>query len=218
MPLSPAPEQTPSTLRHADARATQQRAANADRRAASLADFVATVGGQHEAAEVLGITKAAVSKALVLARRRRVREPALADFVELDLPACGAQVPTVEEWQRLDEGEQLAAAQRSASTWAALAATWGRLHRQTYAASEWLAGVRIGVLDPQDEEDAAERPALVTDDDVAAITEQARDEYSPQITVLADTARALEDQARAARQAHDWWQGQADRLSGLTDV
>lgn len=205
----------PAALRHADARAAQQRAATADRRAATLAGLVETSGGQQEAADLLGISKAAVSKALVNARSRQLREPVLADFAELDLPACAVQVPTVQEWQAMEGDEQLVAAERAVQTWAALTAMWGRLYRETHSAGEWLASVRIGYADPDEEEDAAQRPALLTDADVAAVRAQDHGTYSPQITVLGDIARALQDQAQAAMRAHDWWQSQVDNLGGL---
>lgn len=211
MPESPAYETIPAELRHADARSTQQRETSAARRAAALADFVAAVGGQAEAAESLGVSKAAVSKALVAARRRRQSAPPLADFVELNLSSCAQQVPTPQEWNQLSSADREAVAERSARTWAALATTLGQLQQQTYAASEWLADVAIGIRDPDDPDDAAERPVLVTDADLADITAPTP---SARITVLRDMARALDTERRTAWQAMDWWHSEASRLAG----
>ncbi|MEV1025050.1 hypothetical protein [Streptomyces sp. NPDC050264] len=148
------------------------------------------------------------------ARSRELREPVLADYAELDLPACAVQVPTVEEWQAMEGNEQLVAAERAVQTWSALATTGERLYRETHSAGEWLASASIGYADPDDDEDAAQRPALVTDADVTAVTAQDRHAYSPQITVLSDIARALEDQAHAVFRARDWWQSQVDHQHG----
>ncbi|MFJ2110737.1 hypothetical protein ACIOEX_02220 [Streptomyces sp. NPDC087850] len=167
-------------------------------------------------AEALGVSVQAVSKSLVAARRRETGEPPLAGLLELDLLRCGAQVPSMQEWQELDPGEQRRAAERGALVWGALAHTLGRLQRETYAAAEFVAGVRTGQLDPDDPEDAAERPYLVRDDDLTAATQ--RDDHSNALTyVFGDLARTLEDRVHEAARARDWWQGQANRLDGLTE-
>lgn len=218
MPESPAYETIPAELRHAEARSAQQRETNAAQRAAVLEDFVTVVGGQAEAGELLGISKAAVSKALVATRRRQQSTPPLADFVELDLASCGRQVPTIQEWEQLRSDEQQTVAERSARTWAALATTLGHLYEQTHAACEWLASIAIGHLDLDDPDDAVERPTLVTDADLAEVTApQACRTSSARITVLGDMARAFDAQRRKAWLAKDWWQNQADRLAGLPD-
>ncbi|MGW6602593.1 hypothetical protein [Streptomyces sp. NPDC055036] len=215
MSVFPVSEHVPAVLRHAEERRAQQRLAEADRRAAALELYVATVGGQAEAAEGLGVSVQAVSKALVASRRRPTGEPPLAGLMELDLLRCGAQVPSVQEWRELEPGEQRRAAERGALVWGALALTLGRLQRETYTAAEFIAGVRIGHLDPDDPEDAAERPHLVDDEDLAA-AERQDDRASALTYVFGDLARTLESRVHQAQRARDWWQGQADRLDGLT--
>jgi hypothetical protein len=216
MSVFPASEEVPAVLRQADERRTQQRLAEADRRAAALEQYVSAVGGQAEAAEGLGVSVQAVSKALVAARRRGTGEPPLVGLLELDLVRCGAQVPSMQEWHELNPGEQRRAAERGALVWGALARTLGRLQRETYAAAEFIAGVHIGHIDPEVPEDAAERPFLVGDDDVTAAAGR-NDRSNALEYVFGDLARALNRREQEAWRARDWWQGQADRLDGLTE-
>ncbi|MFI5748995.1 hypothetical protein ACIBBE_24385 [Streptomyces sp. NPDC051644] len=216
MSVFPISAGVPAVLRQAKERRAQQQLAEANRRAAALEQYVAAVGGQAEAAGGLGVSVQAISKALVAARRRETGEPPLAGLLELDLLRCGAQVPSVQEWRELDSGEQQRAAERGALVWGALAHTLGKLQRETYAAAEFIAGVHTGHLDPDDPEDAAERPFLVGDDDLAAAVR--RDDRSSALTyVFGDLARTLEGRVHDAWRARDWWQGQADRLDGLTE-
>lgn len=216
MSVFPVSEVVPAVLRQAEERRAQQRLAEADRRATALEQYVAAVGGQAEAAEGLGVSVQAVSKALVAARRREAGEPPLAGLMELDLLRCGAQVPSMQEWRELEPGEQRRAAERGALVWGALAFTLGRLQRETYAAAGFIAGVSTGHLDPDDPEDAAERPYLVGDDDLTAAAR--RDDHASALTyVFGDLARTLEGRVHDAWRARDWWQAQADRFDGLTE-
>ncbi|MFD9850516.1 hypothetical protein [Streptomyces parvus] len=216
MSVFPVSEAVPAVLRQAEERRTQQRQADADRRAAALEQYVAAVGGQAEAAEGLGISVQAVSKALVAARRRSTAQPPLAGLLELDLLTCGAQVPSMQEWQELEPEARRDAADRGALVWGALTTALGRLQREAHAAAEFIAGVHTGHLDPAEPEDAAEQPYLVSDADVSAATQ--RSDRSRALTyVMGDLASALESRVRDAQQAHDWWRGQLDQLDGLAE-
>lgn len=200
-------EHTPAVLRHEKARQEQQRTASADRRARALAELCDAMGGQAEAAEVLGVSTAAVSKSLVAARRRTPAGPPLADYLELDLPQCGARVPTVEEWEaEADPARRRESAERAVDTWRAMAFVLGRLQRETHAAGEYLSAAWLGYLDGEEE-----RPALVEPGDV----DRDRDHASRMADVMAELARSLEEKRRAAWVARDWWQGKVEELDGV---
>ncbi|WP_189968972.1 hypothetical protein [Streptomyces violascens] len=136
--------------------------------------------------------------------------------MELDLLRCGAQVPSMREWQALGPDARRDAAERGALIWAALAHALTQLHRETHAACQFLAGVQIGALDPDDPEDAAERPHLVDDRDMAAAAR--RTDRSTALTwAFGDLADTLTARLDEAWRALDWWQGQLDSLDGLTE-
>ncbi|MFJ2438831.1 hypothetical protein ACIOWM_37070 [Streptomyces anulatus] len=194
----PLPEVTPASLRHELARQAQQRSESARRRSEGMAALAAGVGGQTEAARVLGISKAAVSRT-VNEGRVRPAGPPLADYLEIDLPRCGSQVPTPDEWLAMPDGERRSAAVRASAHWTAIATAAHRIAVQTRAASEWISETVV-----MGDADGEPRPALVRADDPDPVPGE------PISAVYADMAESLARRAQEAWSAADWWRSHAD--------
>ncbi|MFJ2589684.1 hypothetical protein [Streptomyces sp. NPDC087538] len=188
------PPPTPAALRHERARQEQQRTASALRASEAMASLVRSMGGQAEAADALGISKAAVSKTVLRRKSAANGVPGvpLADYLEIDLPRCGGQVPTLEEWRALPADEQSAAAERSHRVWSAIHATVSLMAAQAYAAGEWTAEAAV-----LGDADGAPRPALVS--------ELAPGLGEPSIDVLADIADSLASRREEAWRAATYW-------------
>ncbi|MFJ2882408.1 hypothetical protein [Streptomyces sp. NPDC087272] len=192
--LPPLPVVTPAVLRHEKARQAQQRTASASRRSAAMKELAHLMGGQTDAASALGVSKEAVSKTIRGGDRRTAGALPLADYLEIDLPRCGDQVPTLEEWQGLPAADREAAAEQAHQTWQAIATATLRMAEQARAASEWIA-----------------ESALFGDADDEPCPPLARDhnpQYGPGpalITVYADIAQSLERSHRTAVTTATYW-------------
>ncbi|MFF3013697.1 hypothetical protein [Streptomyces sp. NPDC057939] len=127
-----------SAVASEETRQAWQRTSSANRRAAALSRGVEELGSQQEVARTLGVSAAAVSKALGQARQRSAGEVPPADFMELDLPRTAGHVLTLEQWRALPADRQAAAAEAAALRWGAIATATQRLAAQLKEAGAYL--------------------------------------------------------------------------------
>ena len=203
-----------AAVRREEQRQARQRAASANRRAALIREGVSVEGTQTAVAQRMGISITALRKTLGQADQREVGEP-MADYMELDLPRAGRQVPTPEEWEALPADERPAAAQAAADTWRMIALVSGHLARTLGEVSERVAELLCLRGEELDDEGLrAELAELLPDWPHRPLTRGEADQFS---RLLADLAAAHREHATAAyREVRRWSYRAGDDFAGMT--
>ncbi|MFJ3840556.1 hypothetical protein ACIPY6_34320 [Streptomyces sp. NPDC090054] len=194
-----------SAVEREEKRQAWQRTGSANRRAAAINRGVEKLGSQQAVAHDLGVSPAAVSKALGQARHRTAGEVPMADFLELDLPRTAERVPTLEEWRALPTDRQPAAAEAAAFQWGAIATATQRLADQVkdagaYLYEQWRCG-------PDEEGDEEPVPALVRTDDLSI-------DPLPLMNVYFDLAETLRARTLEAIGSEKFWSSLANPAPG----
>jgi transposase-like protein len=204
MTHTPPPGTWLTTLRHEELRQAAQRTDSANRRAAALAAGVEDKGTISAVADAVGVSREAVSKALREADSRAPAHP-LADYLEIDLPRTGANIPTEAEWHALPDTERASAARRAAAGWGALAAFAAHTAADTRRACEALAEILLydDEWSTHEELVALVRAALPGWGDQIPVTAVDIDAL---VRVLADTTDSLTARRRIAREQTRRWQ------------
>jgi hypothetical protein len=156
---------------------------------------------------MLGITGAAVGKAISEAETRAVGDP-LADYLELDLPHMADMVPTVEEWQNHPLQDREGVAQDAAQAWQAIAFTTGRLARQLDSICQAMYAVDFGKANAHELELARSWPTTRPPFD-----DREFDEVT--VLLLADLAESLKERAETATRMSERWARRAHYPEGL---
>ncbi|MGW2841871.1 hypothetical protein ACWCWD_29300 [Streptomyces sp. NPDC001493] len=118
-------------IRREEERAARQRAESSLVRGKLVRELVTDAGSQQAAAELLGVSRQAVNKAVQGAEdawsELQQAAPALT-YLALAWPKYGANVVREEEWAALDGEEAVQAAETARDKWDTLASTLETLH------------------------------------------------------------------------------------------